>query len=52
MTNDVVTFISAASNAHSDEANGTLMGYLGITLVALGAEIPDCVQSVQAARRG
>ena len=28
------------------------MGYLGIVLVAVGAEIPDCVQSVQAARRG
>lgn len=32
--------------------DSVVMGYLGIVLVAVGAEIPDCVQSVQAARRG
>ncbi|CAD7968614.1 unnamed protein product [Amoebophrya sp. A25] len=34
---------------HGGEAT---LSYLGVVLVAIGAEIPDCVQSVQAARRG
>ncbi|CAD7938652.1 unnamed protein product [Amoebophrya sp. A120] len=34
---------------HGDERT---LSYLGMVLVAFGAEVPDCVQSVQAARRG
>jgi len=32
--------------------NSSTLAFVGVALVAIGAEIPDCVQSVTAARRG
>merc|ERR1719263_954231 len=48
ITNVINRWVALTHN----EENEAMLGYLGVVLVALGAEIPDCIQSTTAAIRG